>query len=131
MTDGGVLYDPTVDYRLLMDSIADVNEISSASVEGATEGLPETSELLALSREFNFVSTRYDPYLQKNVAAFDDVHVDLGRGAALVEKEAVFDPPKTGGLDGLPFAAAFPMVALLGGFILLIWKRKKRGEENE
>ncbi len=131
LTDGGVLYDPTVDYRLLMDSIADVNEISSASVEGATEGLPETSELLALSREFNFVSTRYDPYLQKNVAAFDDVHVDLGRGAALVEKEAVFDPPKTGGLDGLPFAAAFPMVALLGGFILLIWKRKKRGEENE
>ena len=83
-TLGAGLYDASKDYQTLAKKVNDFND--AVTMEGKEEsGLPAAGPQLVISSEFELAEVHRDHYMGRDVVSLDRVHVDIGRGAALLE----------------------------------------------
>ena len=81
---GAGLYDASEDYQALAEKVNDFND--ATTMEGKEEsGLPAAGPQLVISSEFELAEVHRDYYLGRDVVSLDQIHVDIGRGAALLE----------------------------------------------
>ncbi len=82
-TLGAGLYDASKDYQTLAKKVNDFND--AVTMEGKEEsGLPAAGPQLVISSEFELAEVHRDHYMGRDVVSLDRVHVDIGRGAALL-----------------------------------------------